>query len=379
MGHTKLLLVAVLFGAQAVAQQNPPTQQNPPPQQTPPTTPPKPDPQPTKPPGNQNRATSTNPSDQLPGTDAMDVMVTGRLVMPDGMPPPDMVPVGLNCGNTQTDSISSISDLRGEFRIRLNALSGPTWDRLSRQIAMQCSVVVAIPGFETISKNLAGMDLRVGGDTGMLVLRPLLKAEGTTISLNGLKAPEPARQELIKAREDLAKEKLTSAKTRLEKAVRIYPDYATAWYELGRLQARQGQKEQAATSYRQSAKTDPKYVNPLVELALIAAAAQQWPEAEQHAESVIKMAPNGMPGVYLVYAIACFNQKKMDLAEKGARAGLSQDKSGQFPKLLNLLGDVLLLRGDKQGAADAFRQYLERAPQSPDAPRVRQRLEALSK
>jgi Tfp pilus assembly protein PilF len=371
MGFKRLVLIVILFGAQAVAQQKPPV---PPP--TPPPTPPKP--QPTPPPNQQ--PTAPIPPDQQSGLDTIrDVMVTGRLVMPDGMPPPDMVPVGLNCGVNSAANSSTMSDLRGEFRIRLKVPYGPTADRLSRQISTQCSVVLVLPGFETIRKDMGGIDLRAGADVGILVLRPLLKADGTTVSLNGLKAPEPARQELMKAREDIAKDKLSSAQGRLEKAIKIYPEYATAWYELGRLQVRRGEMEKAAESYRQATKTDPKYINPLVELALMAATAQQWPEAEQRSESILKMAPKGMPGVYLVHAIACFNQRKMDTAEQSAREGLSEDKTNQFPKLLNLLGNILLLKGDKAGAADAFRQYLERAPQSPDAARVRAQLEALSK
>jgi Flp pilus assembly protein TadD len=374
MGYKKLLVLALLCGAPAAAQQTPPQQQNPP------ANPAKPGSTPTLPPTNQNQATTSLPTDSPQEVDSMrDVMITGRLVMPDGLPPSDMVPVVLNCGMNAANSKSTMSDLRGEFRIRLSTPYGPDSDRLSRLVSMHCAIGVAIPGFETISKNMDGLDLRAGADVGMLVLRPLLKAEATTVSLNGLKAPEPARQELMKAREDLAKQKLASAKSRLEKAVKIYPDYSTAWYELGRLQVRLGESEMAASSYRQASKTDPKYILPLVELALMAATSLRWQEAEQLSESIVKMAPKGMPGVYLVHAIACFNQKKMDLAESSAREGASQDTSNQFPKLLNLLGDILLLRGDKQGAADAFRRYLERAPNSPDAPKVRQRLEALAK
>ena len=360
MIYGTLLLFAVLCGVQATAQQNPN--------------------RPSPPPTNPNQATQNLPTESQPGMGtALGVMVTGRLVLPDGMPPPDMVPVVLNCGIEAANSISAMSDLRGEFRIRVSTASGLESDRLSRQAAMQCSISVAIPGFETVIKNMQNLNLKTGADVGMIVLKPLSNAEGTSISLTGLKAPESARQELLKAREDLAKQKLSSAKNRLEKAVRIYPDYATAWYELGRLQARQGETEQAAASYRQSAKADPTYINPLIELALMAATSLQWPEAEQRAEAILKMAPNNMPGVYLVHAIACFNQKKMDLAEASARQGASLDASNQFPKIFKLLGDILVQKGDTQGATVAFRQFLERAPNSPDAPKVRQRLEALSR
>jgi Flp pilus assembly protein TadD len=370
MRYRELLLVIILCGAQAAMQQISFSQQN----QTKPDTP-------TRAPTNPNQATTGMPTETEFNTDARrDIMVTGRLVMPDGMPPPDMVPVVLNCGGSDpTDNKSTMSDLRGEFRIRISTPYGTNSDTRSRQVSIQCSITVTIPGFESIGKQMDGLDLRAGADVGMLVLRPLLKSEGTTISLSSLKAPEAARQELMKAREDLAKQKLSSAKNRLEKAIRIYADYAAAWYELGRLQARQGETEQAASSYRQASKADSKYVSPLVELALMAATSLRWQEAEQLSESIIKMAPKGMPGVYLVHAVACFNQKKMDLAESSAREGASQDVANQFPKLFSLLGDVLLRGGETQGAVDAFRQYLQRAPNGPDAPKIRQRLEALQK
>ena len=81
--------------------------------------------------------------------------------------------------------------------------------------------------------------------------------------------------------------------------------------------------------------------------------------------------------MYLVHAIACFNLKKLDEAEKSARTGLDLDAGRQFPKLANILGAVLERRGDRAGAAAALRLYLERAPQAPDAEKVRARLQAL--
>lgn len=370
MGFLRLAIAVVLFCVQIGAQQKPPTPPPQPPQ--PPPTQPKPDPAKTsKPPEDPTaeRERGLN-SDR-------DVMITGRLVMPDGLSPEEMVPVALSCGPGRTSS--TMSDLRGEFRLRLNVQSGPSGDIATRMTNMQCAVIVSVPGFLTVRKDLAGLDLKSGADVGFLVLRSPVKSEGTTVSMNGLMAPEPARQRLLKAREDLAKDKVGSAKSRLEEAIRIYPEYATALYELGRIQARQGNTAQAAESYRLAAKADPKYINPLVELALMSATARDWREAEQHSEAVLRMAPEGFPGMYLVHAIACFNQNKMDAAEKSAREGSSQDKANKFPKLFHLLGNVLLQRGDKQGAVEAFRQYLERAPQNPEAVKVRQQLEALSK
>jgi tetratricopeptide (TPR) repeat protein len=304
-------------------------------------------------------------------------MITGRLTMMDGLPPQEMIPVGLSCQTNPMESM--MADLRGEFRIPLKLPYSRSSVPAMMQLNATCAITVNIPGFEVIRKNLHGIDVSRGADVGNLVLRPLSKIDATLVSLNSLKAPETARKELLRAREELRKENLGPAKDRLERAVKIYPDYATAWYELGRVQARQGAKDQAAESYRRAIEADPKYVSPAVELALMAAVALRWEEAEQRSGTILQVAPTGLPGIYLVHAIACFNQKKLDEAEQSARAGLKEDTSKKFPKLANLLGDILLKKGDKEGAALAFRQYLEMAPNSADASRVRVQLQSLEK
>ncbi len=221
----RLILSLACFAVLAAGQQPKP----PAPQPTPP---------PTKPP--QPPVTQPGPPDQQITNSLRDVSLTGRLVMVDGTPPADMLPVGLRCVTPSQGTVgfNALSDLRGEFRFRLKVPYGPTADMGTRALGWACSVVMTIPGFQSINRSLAGVDIRMGADAGTFVLRPLTKADGTLISLNSLKAPDAARKELLKAREESAKEKWDSAAKHLEKATGIFPEYATASYELGRIQAR---------------------------------------------------------------------------------------------------------------------------------------------
>jgi len=365
--YFSVVLASVLFCAQAAGQQKPPTPT--------PTPQPQPGPQPAKPAQNAPRYSSPEPP---PGPESdREIMLTGRLLMPDGTPPSEMIPISLTCHMSQTAGTSTMSDLKGEFRIPLKLRGGQESDPVSRRIATSCTVYVSIPGFQVIRKDVPDLTNSVGMDLGILVLRPLSKADSLLVSLNGLKAPEGARKEFQRAREDLTKERWDSAKSRLEKTIRIYPEHASAWYELGRLQARRGEMQLAAESYRAAANADPQYLSPRIELALMSATSQRWPEAEERSAAILQSAPEGLPGIYLVHSIACFNQKKLEQAEKSARSGLEQDKSNLFPKLASILGSVLAQKGDKQGAMNAFRQYLEKAPHSPDAPKVRRQVEML--
>jgi hypothetical protein len=133
---------------------------------------------------------------------AREMMLTGGLRMPDGSPPPDMIPVQAERAG------SMLSDLRGEFRFRLRAYSGRIGEAITAQAMANCAVVVRVPGFETIRKNLGGVDIRLGADIGTLVVKPLAQSGGSLISWNSLKAPEEARSELIKAREDANRSKV---------------------------------------------------------------------------------------------------------------------------------------------------------------------------
>jgi tetratricopeptide (TPR) repeat protein len=332
--------------------------------------------------------TVTAPTAPLPGTDltrgTREVMLTGRLVLPDGLPPDEMIPTTLDCPWTSANLRSredrrTMSDTQGEFRFRLEVGFGATQDFETMNKYSSCSIVVSMPGFEIVRFNLEMLDLRMGADVGQLVLKPLGLSEASIVSMNSLSAPEAARKELIKGRRELAGGHLDAARKNFEKAIARYPAYATAWFDLGKLQSRNGETDKALDSFRRAIDADPKYLGPRIQSSLLAATALLWEVAEAQSAAVLKMAPQGYPGMYLVHAIACFNLKKMDDAEKSARAGLQQDTARQFPKLANILGSVLEQRGDRTGAAEALRLYLERAPQAPDAERVRARLQALLK
>lgn len=338
---------------------------------TTPTTPPRPQPIPI--PGRQSQGQFETPPPEM----GRDILITGRLVMPDGTPPADVLPVVLDCAMGVRDD--TMTRVRGEFRFIFKTESGPRSDLSTATRLMGCRINVRVPGFEVITVDLGRVDMRMGADLGNLILKPVGDTRASIISWNSLNAPEPARNELLKSREDVEKEKWDSAAKRLEKAIRIYPTYATAWYELGRLHEKQGNREKAAEAYAEAVKADPKYISPQVQLTLLAFAAQNWGLAEKMSASILEVAPDGLPGIYFVHGAACFNQKKLDLAEKSVREGIAQDTVNQFPRLASLLGSILMGKGDRAGAAEAFKLYLDKDPQGRDAQKIRAQLESLNR
>jgi len=73
-----------------------------------------------------------------------------------------------------------------------------------------------------------------------------------TISSVSLNAPKDAKKSYEKGRDLLKKKKVPEAQKELEKAVEIYPQYATAWFELGRAKELQNDAEGARKAYAES-------------------------------------------------------------------------------------------------------------------------------
>ena len=75
---------------------------------------------------------------------------------------------------------------------------------------------------------------------------------GTTISALSLAAPKDAKKAYEKGMEALKKKKPQDAVKNFEKAVEVYPKYASAWYELGRFHAAQGDAAMAQGDFEQA-------------------------------------------------------------------------------------------------------------------------------
>jgi len=156
-----------------------------------------------------------------------------------------------------------------------------------------------------------------------------------------------------------------------QKAVEIYPQFAEAWYDLGKAQAAQNQAEAARTSYQRAAKADESFLPPYLEIANLNARTQDWKSLADVTAHVLRLAPASYPQAYLFNAVASLNLGDPDAAERSARAGQKVDAQHQSPKLWQVLGMALANRGEFAAAAEQFRQYLEFAPTAPDAAAVR--------
>ena len=100
--------------------------------------------------------------------------------------------------------------------------------------------------------------------------------------------------------------------------------------------------------------------------------AEKRPEdAVTIAGHAVAMNPLEFPELYFVYAAANYNLKHLDVAETNARRATDLDNAHEIPRAELLLAIVLIARGDRAGALQHFRKYLEIVPKAPDADQVK--------
>lgn len=359
-------------------------------------------------PGNSpNPSIPNNP--RLPGTVDRDstripemarpLYFSGKVMLDDGTAPPDAAAIQTVCGGQYRTE--GYTDSKGRFSIEYgkNAMSymdasesgpshiGPgrvpggdpygTVSRTGERNLMGCELRASLPGFRSDVVNLGTRRSLDNPDVGVIILHRLANVEGLTISATSAMAPKDAKKAFDKARNAARKGKFEDAQRDLEKAVELYPKYAAAWFELGRVQEQQKESAGARTSYSKSIESDSKFVNPYERLAAMALHERNWQEAADTSDRALKLNPYNFPQLWLFNAVANLNLHKLDAAERSAREAVKTDAEHNVPKSNQVLGIILAQKSDFSGAAEQMRAYLQFAPGAPDRAAVQKQLAAL--
>lgn len=237
--------------------------------------------------------------------------------------------------------------------------------------ARGCAVWVAAPGVRSQYATLQ--------DGGVIVLKRLGPHEGSMISITVLKAPAPARRAYEKGEEALRKRKYPEARKRLEEAVRIYPEYALAWSELGAALEQMGLPDEARTALQRAIEADRMYVKPLVQLAGLEAEAERWPECIKAADAAISLRPVDSPGAYFYRGLAHFHAREWDRAIEMSGKAIELDPYGEFPRAHFLLAASLEQTGQRRAAASVMEDFLAGRRTPDDASRAREYLRRLGR
>jgi tetratricopeptide (TPR) repeat protein len=261
--------------------------------------------------------------------------------------------------------------------------SSLTQDDLRRNglsVWRDCEINANLAGFTSQVVDLASkMNGGLQTDVGTIVIHRIGKVDGLTISATSANAPPQARKAFEKGESLEKKQKRNEAQQKFQSAVDIYPKYAEAWVELGRVQLKQSQTDQAIQSFQHALSADPKLITPYQELAELAAKQQQWQQLADMTDQLLKLDPINYPQYWFLNGVANYNLQHFENAYRSASRGLALDGNHRMPRLEYLAGQACVRLHDYRGAREHIRNFLKLAADYSDAGTARQQLSELEK
>jgi tetratricopeptide (TPR) repeat protein len=195
-----------------------------------------------------------------------------------------------------------------------------------------------------------------------------------TVSVSSLAAPEKAQKAFQKGEEEVRKGKWQSAAENFKKAIEVYPRYAIAWLELGRVRARQSSWFEARKCFQEAVAQDSKLTDGYVELAYVAAQEQNWKELADLSDHLILVSPDASAEYWFLNAAAYYNLENLDHAEASITRGLHLDSRHEFAQMQYLYGLILGMKKQYKAAAEHVSEYLRLAPNGENSVEARNML-----
>jgi tetratricopeptide (TPR) repeat protein len=327
------------------------------------------------------------------------VLLSGAVVLNDGSPPPAAVRIRRVCSGRVRNE--TWTDSQGHYSIKVDGSEGPssTGDasasaghpteldrpignnsRLTNPVTSDlrdCEVQAALSGFVPASVAVVIHSTTDDPRLPSIVLKPMSRADSLTVSATTENAPKTALKAYDRGIAASKEQKWDAAGREYAKAVKDYPKFAVAWYELGVVKEKQGDLEGAAQAWTEAANADAGYLSPYEKLAPLADQKQDWADSAKYSAAWIRLDPDEFPAAYLLNAIANARLNHMDQAEASARAGLRIDKNRRMPRLCYVLGLILSEKHRYAEAVEQFQDYLKYAPNARDADVVRDQIPKL--
>jgi hypothetical protein len=376
--------------------------------QKPPAPPPAPPPSPTP-----SRPANSPPPSSDPDQRIGDLVMflRGRVATNDGTRLPHDVLVERVCYNSVRQQLyaSPQGDFSMQLGSRADSFLDASGDRpsqsgvarkdtdmgISRRELLNCELRASASGFHSSVISLmefTAPDRNI--DVGVIVVERAAKIEGLTLSATPYQAPRDASRAYEKGVEAQRNGKLADARKYFEQAVKVYPRYAIAWFQLGTVLQKEEQNDAARKAYIQATTMDTKFLPPYLSLALMAYRAENWTEVlkltghildlnplNQAAATgyILDLDPLNYTAAYFYDAVANYKLNKIEDAEKSALKAEHLDLRTRFPHVHLLLAEIFARKNNYAMAILEIKTYLDLAPHAKDVDQVREQLANLEK
>jgi Tfp pilus assembly protein PilF len=204
---------------------------------------------------------------------------------------------------------------------------------------------------------------------------PEKKSNSLTVSAVELNIPEAAKKYFDNARTQMAKQNWSKAEDELMKAVTAYPQYASAYNNLGVVYARLGDRVHEREALQAAIRLDDHFAAALVNLATMAVVDHDLPAAEPLLNRAAAADPNNVQTLVLLAKVE-FAQQHWEAAvatcHKIHFVHLGEEPFGHY-----IAAKALEKENRSSDAATELHAFLDEEPSGPRADAVRKEMAAM--
>ncbi len=200
---------------------------------------------------------------------------------------------------------------------------------------------------------------------------------GQPVSAGELNVPDKARKELEKGNEAMQRERLDEAQQRFKKAITLYPQYASAYNNLGVLYMKAGDQKAGREAFEKAVSLNQQYPRAYINLARLFIAENNFREAENLLKKSLALEPTNPESLTLL-ARAQLTLGKLEEALQNARKVHSVPHPQEAVAHI-IAARVLQSRHQQDEALAEYEQYLKESPDGPTSAKVRETLLQMKK
>jgi tetratricopeptide (TPR) repeat protein len=301
--------------------------------------------------------------------------LTGNVALAGGALLWDPIPITVTCDSKVR--YTTTTDPKGNFAIvPILPAGAPRVSSDPKPLATQfvgCVVDASLPGFNSTPLTVSNRNVGDNPNVGTITLTRESGSTDIALSSASAAAPKEAMKSFDKARAEWIEGKPDRAQHDLQRAVQIYPQFAEAWFQLGKIQEA-AKSPDAWGSFSKALAADPKFSLPYEHLATLAVLAQKWPELVDITNHELALNPRGTVNVWYYNAAANMQLKNVAAAKASAIKSLEMDPLHTQPNTEQLLAVILASEGDLAGALQHLRNCLTYLPPGPALDLVKQQI-----
>jgi tetratricopeptide (TPR) repeat protein len=240
-------------------------------------------------------------------------------------------------------------------------------ERAYKEVNIRVELTGNTMGYATIELKPVGGDPRTELSA---------KPPGDSVSIMDATVPANAREEYAKAQSALIDNKTEAAIGHLQKAVKLYKSFPTAYTLLGRAYLTRENWTEAEKALQKAISLDADSAEAYLALGAVYNQTKNYVEAEKTLVQGLKLKPDAPGGQYELA------KTYWALGRWQESAPYAREAVAHMPELASphvLMGNVLLREGKPQQARSEYETYLKLEPNGPMAAGARQMIEKIDK